>query len=198
MKLFFVFLVSMLLLVGCAQNASQTAKVEKSFGAMDVKKVAVNTTTSGKAVKIGDAVSVDYVGTLKDGKMFDTSLEAEAKKGGLPLRPSYAPLEFQVGAGQMIKGFDNGVIGMKVGEEKTVNILPADAYGEFDAQLIQQVPIAVLKENGIEAQVGMKLYTNSGAVGKIVALKDGNATVDFNHELAGKELVFKIILRKIK
>ena len=71
-----------------------------------------------------------------------------------------------------------------------------DAYGEFNAKAVQQVPVAVLKENGIEAKVGMKLYTNSGAVGKIVAVTAANATVDFNHELAGKELVFKIILRK--
>ena len=77
----------------------------------------------------GDTVAVDYVGTLDNGTAFDTSIKEEAQKAGLPLRDSYAPLEFTVGEGQMIAGFDNAVVGMKVGEEKNVHLTPSEAYG---------------------------------------------------------------------
>ena len=81
------------------------------------------------AAQKGDTVAVDYVGTLDDGTVFDTSIREEAIKAGLPLRSSYSPLEFTAGAGQMIAGFDAAVIGMKVGEEKNVHLTPSEAYG---------------------------------------------------------------------
>ncbi|MFH1056909.1 MAG: FKBP-type peptidyl-prolyl cis-trans isomerase, partial [Candidatus Micrarchaeota archaeon] len=63
-------------------------------------------------VERGDLVAVDYLGTLDDGTVFDTSIKVEAEKAGLPLRTSYEPLEFTVGAGQMIKGFDDAGVGL--------------------------------------------------------------------------------------
>ena len=149
-------------------------------------------------VKKGDKIAVDYVGSLEDGKLFDTSVEAEAKKAGLPLRPSYAPLEFTVGAGQMIAGFDAGVVGMALNETKTVKIAAKDAYGEWDESAVQALPTKQLAEMlNATPKVGMQLYTQSGASGKIVST-DANVTkIDFNHELAGKTLVFKITVRKI-
>ncbi len=79
--------------------------------------------------KTGDTVKVDYVGTA-EGKMFDTSIKEEAEKGGIynEQRP-YEPLEFELGAGQMIAGFDKAVTGMAVGEEKTADLPPEEAYG---------------------------------------------------------------------
>lgn len=149
---------------------------------------------SNMAVKTGDTVKVDYVGTLVDGTVFDTSLKAEAQKAGLPLRPSYEPLEFRVGGGQMIKGFDDAVLGMRVGGEKTVRIPPAEAYGEKRTDLILEVPRSNI--NG-SVEVGNKLQAANGAVGTVTKVTASNVTIDFNHPLAGQALNFRIILRAI-
>ncbi len=154
-------------------------------------------TIPAAVVKANDTVSVDYVGTLENGTLFDTSLESEAKKAGLPLRSSYEPLAFKVGAGQMIPGFDAAVLGMKVGEEKTVTIPPAQAYGEPNPQDVVQVPLTQLQAGGIQTRVGVHVATRTGAEGVITAINAPNATVDFNHPLAGQTLTFRIILRGI-
>ncbi|MFA5246526.1 MAG: peptidylprolyl isomerase [Candidatus Micrarchaeia archaeon] len=155
-------------------------------------------TTMAETVKKGDNIAVDYVGTLEDGTLFDTSVEAEAKKAGMPTRPSYAPLSFTVGAGQMIAGFDAGVVGMKLNETKTVKIAAKDAYGEWTEEAVQAIPTKDLESMlNATAKVGMQLYTQNGMSGKIVST-DANVTkIDFNHALAGKTLIFKITLRKI-
>jgi len=148
------------------------------------------------AAKAGDIVSVDYVGTFDDGKVFDTSIQSEAQKAGLPARPSYEPLEFTIGAGQMIKGFDNAALGMKEGEEKTVHLEAKDAYGERRADLILQVPRTNFDSNAT-VLVGSKIQAGNGMVGVITNVSDVNVTIDFNPEMAGKALNFKIIMRKI-
>jgi FKBP-type peptidyl-prolyl cis-trans isomerase 2 len=97
----------------------------------------------GDEVKVsnGDTVSVNYIGRLDDGTVFDTSYEEVAEREGIysPVR-TYEPLTFEVGAGQMIKGFNDIVIGMKVDETKTVVIAPADAYGEWDPEMATVFP----------------------------------------------------------
>ena len=80
------------------------------------------------AVKKGDKVKVDYTGTLEDGTVFDSS-----EKHG-------QPLEFEVGAGQVIPGFENGIIGMEKGNEKDIEIKPADAYGEINPEMVKELP----------------------------------------------------------
>jgi FKBP-type peptidyl-prolyl cis-trans isomerase 2 len=94
-----------------------------------------------KTVKIGDNVSVDYTGSLTNGKVFDTSIEEIAKENNLstPGR-EYKPLQLTVGKGQVIKGFDEGIIGMKVGESKTLTIPPEKGY-QKNPQLIQTIPV---------------------------------------------------------
>lgn len=95
-----------------------------------------------KAVKTGDKISVDYTGSLEDGKVFDTSIYSVARENNLftPGR-EYKPLNFTVGKGEMIQGFDEGVVGMKVGETKTLTILPEKGYGLINPLLIQAYPI---------------------------------------------------------
>lgn len=146
------------------------------------------------AARNGSVVEVDYIGTLGDGTMFDTSIKEEAERAGLPLRPSYSPLKFTVGAGQMIKGFDDAVAGMKAGEEKTITIAPADAYGEVREDLLVSVSLDKLPQGVKE---GSQLVTDGGMPVKVVKIGGGNATVDFNHPLAGQSLTFKIIMRSI-
>lgn len=98
-------------------------------------------TGNQKTVKIGDNVSVDYTGYL-NGKVFDTSLESIAKENNLSVpNRSYKPLKLTVGKGRFFKGLEEGIIGMKVGESKTLAISPENAYGQKDPQLIQTIPI---------------------------------------------------------
>ena len=139
----------------------------------------------------GDTVSVNYIGKLTNGQLFDTSIKEEAQKAGFPLRPSYAPLSFTVGAGQMISGFDTAVVGMKIGEEKTVSLSPAQAYGEKREDAIISVPLDQVG-NSSGMKVGALLYAQNGATGKVIEITNGTARVDFNHELAGETLVFTI------
>jgi FKBP-type peptidyl-prolyl cis-trans isomerase 2 len=145
-------------------------------------------------VEKGDVVAVDYVGTTSGGAVFDTSLKDVAQKAGLELRPSYAPLSFTVGAGQMIAGFDSGVIGMNEGEEKTIFIRAKDAYGEKSPDNIIQVPANII--DGTPA-IGQMLQANNGAVGTVTAVANDTIIVDFNHPLAGKDLTFKVTVRSI-
>ena len=139
-----------------------------------------------KVVKKGDKVKVNYVGTLEDGTVFDDS-----EKHG-------HPLEFVVGEGQVIPGFDKAVEGMKVGEEKDVKIEAKDAYGEYRDDLLKDVPKSSIPE---EAKEGMMLIMNQPDGQQIpVVLKEFRgdmAVIDFNHPLAGKNLIFKIKLVEI-
>lgn len=98
-------------------------------------------TGNQKTVKIGDNVSVDYVGTL-NGNVFDTSIDSVAIENNLSIsNKTYKPILFTVGKGQIIKGFEDGVVGMKVGESKTLVIPPEKAYGQKDPRLVKTIPI---------------------------------------------------------
>lgn len=133
--------------------------------------------------KAGDTVKVDYTGKLDDGTVFDSS------KGR-------TPLEFTVGAGQMIKGFDEAIPGMKVGETKTVKILADKAYGPYQPELVGKVPISNFPPS-ITPTVGQKLQLSNGMPVKVTAVSDTEVTLDANHELAGKDLTFDITLVEI-
>ncbi len=143
-------------------------------------------------VKKGDIVKVDYIGKHDDGGVFDTSIEDKAKEYGIhhPER-DYNPLEVEIGKGQLIKGFEDGLVGMGSGEEKEVKISPADGYGERSTDLLRKVPLGAFVNQGLKAKVGMKLQTAQGIVEVTNILEDaGMAEVDFNHPLSGKDLVF--------
>jgi FKBP-type peptidyl-prolyl cis-trans isomerase 2 len=145
---------------------------------------------SNKAVENGDTISVNYVGKLEDGTVFDTSEKEAASEAGIynEMR-DYEPLTFTVGAGQMIKGFDEGVVGMKLGEEKTIEIPPEEAYGEYMEEYARELPRDAVD---FIPEVGMQLATETGLKGTVTEVSEENFIVDFNHELAGKTLIFKI------
>ena len=134
-------------------------------------------------VKKGDKVKVEYVGSLEDGTVFDSS---DMHK---------APLEFVVGAGQLIKGFDEAVVGMKVGEEKEVKILPEDAYGLHHPELVKEMPRELFPADQ-DIQPGMlfmvALQNGRQIPVQISKVSDDEITVDLNSPLAGKTLTFKI------
>ena len=135
----------------------------------------------------GDVVKVHYTGTLANGEQFDSSIGKD-------------PLEFTVGAGQMIAGFDAALPGMKVGDKKTINIAAKDGYGEIDETAI----IEFHKENvpaDMKLEIGQQL-TLSNEQGQpfpvvVKEVKDDIVILDANHFLAGKELVFDIELVEI-
>lgn len=138
-------------------------------------------------VQKGDNIKVDYVGKFPDtGEIFDKS-------------EGRGPLEFTAGAGQMIKGFDAAVIGMKLNEEKTVTIAPKDAYGDANSGQEVEVPLAnITGDNNTELTVGTTLYTQSGQKAIVTDVNNGVAKVKIQHPLAGKTLQFWIKVVEIK
>ncbi len=149
-------------------------------------------------VEKGYKVKVDYTGKLENGEVFDTSIESVAKEAGIyvPERP-YEPLEFKLGKGQLIKGFEDAVLSMEVGEEKTVTIPSEEAYGERDEQLIQKVPKEAFEGADFTPEVGMVILAG-GAPATIIEVNDAEVVLDFNHQLAGKNLVFTIKVLEAK
>jgi len=147
-------------------------------------------TDSSKTVENGDTISVDYVGKLEDGTVFDTSVKEAAIDAGIynQMR-KYEPLTFTVGAGQMIQGFDKGVVGMKIGEKKTLKIPPDEAYGEYNPELSRELPVEAVN---FTPEIGMQLATDTGLTGFVTDVGEKSFIIDFNHELAGKTLIFEI------
>ena len=134
--------------------------------------------------KSGDTVRIHYTGKLSDGTEFDSSEGRD-------------PLEFSLGSGNVIPGFDDAVDGMSVGDEKTVTIPPEHAYGPKHEQLIQDVPKTALPPD-LSPEVGMRLQsrTPDGRTMHLVVtdVADESITVDGNHPLAGEDLTFDIKL----
>jgi FKBP-type peptidyl-prolyl cis-trans isomerase 2 len=145
---------------------------------------------SQDTVEQGDYVTVDYIGSFENGSVFDTSIEQVALDSGLydPGR-DYEPLGFVAGQGQVIEGFDEAVIGMSVGEEKTVTIPPEKAYGNYSQDRLFQFPSEEFTNANITPEVGAKVPTMLGTC-TIVEVTEGNVTLDCNHQLAGETLVF--------
>ena len=137
--------------------------------------------------KKGDSVKVHYKGTLTSGEQFDSSEGRE-------------PLEFTVGAGQMIAGFDAAIPGMIVGEKKTIVIAPENAYGQKNEDAIIEFPKSNIPAD-MKLEPGMKLQLRNEAGHPVpvtvTEVKDDIIILDANHELAGKELIFDIELVEI-
>lgn len=146
-----------------------------------------------------DEIVVDYIGRLADGSVFDTSVESVAKGCGVYSagRDYTAGLPFKVWAWQMIAGFDAGVIGMKVWQTKTIEILAKDAYGEYSEENVVTYPLSEIP-NPDDYTEGMKFYAYWNMPVLVKAKTDTEITLDYNHELAGKNLTFDITIKEIK
>jgi len=168
------------LLSGCTQNNPNTPGNDSNQN---------NNQNGGndltQTIQKGDVIQVNYKGTLEDGTEFDSSL----KEGR-------TPLEFTVGAGRMIAGFDAAVVGMKLSQEKTVTLSPAQAYGTIDPAKIVEVSKEQLGDLYNQIETGSQVsgpYGNATVVEKTAT----GAKIDFNHPLAGKTLIFWIKIEKI-
>lgn len=137
--------------------------------------------------KSGDTVRIHYTGTLQDGSVFDSSEGRD-------------PLEFQLGSGQVIPGFDDGVTGMTVGEKKTIEIPSDQAYGAINPQAMQDVPRAEIPDH-ISLDLGTQLQVQSGngqtMMVTVANVTEDTVTLDANHPLAGKDLTFALELVEI-
>ncbi len=135
-----------------------------------------------------DTVSIHYTGKFDDGTVFDSSI-------------GHDPLEFTVGAGQVIPGFEEGVVGMKANDRKNISIAPDMAYGEYHDSLLVEVPKNSIPDE-IELQVGMPLQMeNNEGKSFIVVIKEitnDSVKLDANHPMAGKNLNFELELVKIE
>lgn len=137
--------------------------------------------------KDGDSVKIHYTGTLDNGETFDSSKGRD-------------PLEFTLGAGQVISGFDKAVCGMAVGETKTETIPAAEAYGERREEMILTVPTAKVPP-GVNTKIGsrltMKTQDGQQVPVKVTEASEDSITLDANHPLAGENLTFEIELVSI-
>ena len=168
-KLIIALALLTLLLAGCTHTPQENGTV--TGNGSDV---------SGKIVEVGDTVKVEYRGEFLDGKVFDSS-ESHGQ-----------PLEFVAGMGRMIKGFDEAVVGMRLGQEKTVTLAPSQAYGFVDESKIVEIPKENIEVGWDELQEGTPISSPEAGNGIVLEKKENSVVVDFNHPLAGKTLVFWI------
>lgn len=163
------------------QGVKQEGAV-KQGGVVEQEGAVKGTESVAGGAKQGDKVKVHYTGTLDGGQVFDSSEGRD-------------PLEFTVGSGQVIAGFDHAVTGMKVNEEKSFTLTPEEAYGEPKKEIVADLPKGKLPEG---VKDGMTLLFKDPAGNniplRVKAVGESTVTVDLNHPLAGKSLHFKITL----
>lgn len=141
-----------------------------------------------KKMQKGDVVKVHYTGKFENGAIFDSS-----EKSG--------PLEFEIGKGVVIPGFELGILSMDIGQKKTIKILPENGYGPYEPELVFLVKLSQLPPH-INPTVGLQLEVSSDQNFPIYAtikeITPDNVVLDANHPLAGKTLVFDIELLSVK
>ncbi len=138
--------------------------------------------------KKGDKVTVSYTGKLEDGTVFDSSDEHDA------------PLSFELGANQVVPGFEEAVLGMEKDEEKEFTLSPDEAYGEHKVEMIKGIPKSAIPE-GMAVEAGsrllMTLQDGTNLPATVVEVSEEEIKVDLNHPLAGKTLIFRITVLDI-
>jgi len=153
-----------------------------------LKKGNINKMGRLRKVLSGRTVDVHYVGTLDDGTKFDSSRDRDEA------------VSFEVGAGEMIAGFDTAVVGMKIGEVKNIKLSPGEAYGELNPDLVQTVPQAAFPPDfqfGIGNMVQGKDAEGRPFMAVIHSLSEEGVTLDLNHPMAGKNLNFEIEIMNV-
>lgn len=150
-------------------------------------------------IEPGDQATIEYTGRLtdEDGTVFDTSREEVAEEAGLaeaqPER-EYEPLTVEPGAGQLIEGFDEGLVGLEEGDTETITVPPEKGYGERSDDRIMERDRAEFEQllDGEVPEEGMMIQTEQQQVGEIVHVDEEVVRIDFNHELAGETLEFDV------
>ncbi len=152
------------------------------------------------AVKDGDFIRLNYTGKVQEtGDIFDSTSEEIAEEAGLVTEnKTFGAIPIAVGVGHVLKGLDKGLVGMEVGEKKEIEVAPEDGFGLRDPKLLQLIPMKEFQKQNMKPQVGMTITMESQPnPGKIRSISGGRVTVDFNHEFAGKTLVYDVEIEKI-
>ncbi len=171
-----ILLIATLAFAGCTELPSKKGAGDSNL---------LGGTRVTDTIQKGNYVTLYYKGTLDDQSVFDQTSEGN-------------PATFQVGVGSLIEGFDSGLLGMKVGEKKTIVIEPAQAYGVVNPGLIIETDGKQLTDANIPLVVGITVNSSQGP-GKLIAYdaNTGKVKIDFNHALAGKRLTFDVEILKI-
>lgn len=154
-----------------------------------------------KQVKLGDRVKINFTGTLEDGTLFDTTFEQDAcEDDGCGCGSHGGPMELEVGAEDFFPQVEEALIGMVPGDKKTLTIIAAEAFGEYDEEMVSIVPRSQFPAD-INPMVGDDLELvnddGEGMVVTVIELGDTDVTLDANHPLAGENLTFEVELVEI-
>ena len=174
-----VLLIAAALLCGCTSTSQQGATKNNTSSDLNV-------VSGTEGAQVGKLVEVDYVGTLDNGTEFDSSKER-------------GPFSLVLGSGNAIPGFENALIGMKVGESKKFTLSPEEAYGEYDPARIISMPIDFIPADE-NATVGQQVTLFNGGQyfqAKIMSINATNVSFDLNSPLAGKALTFDVTVRNV-
>jgi len=150
------------------------------------------------AIKKKDFVEVEYTGKIKeDNIVFDTTDSEIAKKNNIfAAKMQYGPVIVCIGEGQILKGLEDGLEGKETGKEYTIELKAENAFGKKDARLIKMIPAGAFRKQAIDPQPGLEVNID-GVLGIIRRCGGGRCLVDFNHPLAGKDLIYKIKVNKL-
>lgn len=149
-------------------------------------------------VETGDLVQLEFIEKDQNENIIDTSMKDVAQKSGIfDSNKIYAPLSFKVGTGHAFAGLEEGVLGMRLGQSKTIVIPPQKAYGVRDPNLISLVPIEVFTDNGITPKEGMTIKLTEGGSMRVLRIQGNEVQLDTNHPMAGQTLVFEVTLVRL-
>ncbi len=143
-------------------------------------------------VKHHDFIEVDYTGKLTDGTIFDTTVEEVAKKNNFfSEKQKFGSIVICVGEQQILPGLDAGLVDKEIGQEFTITLTPENAFGKRDIKNLKIVPISTFKQHKMNPYPGLQIDVD-GQMGTVMRLSGGRVTVNFNHPLAGKEIVYEV------
>jgi FKBP-type peptidyl-prolyl cis-trans isomerase SlyD len=144
-----------------------------------------------------DFIEIEYTGSLSDGTVFDTTSKEIADKNHLhDEKKKFGPIVICVGEKQILAGLDDQLVGKEIGLEQSANLLPEQAFGKRDVKNMRIVPISTFKEHNVQPQPGLQIDVD-GKIGVVSRVSGGRIIVNFNHPLAGKEVVYKYKINKI-
>jgi len=148
-------------------------------------------------MKVGDFIRLEYTGKIKEtGKVFDTTNEEIAKKEGIyNHKTKYGPIPIIVGDKKIIKGVDEALLNMNIGEKKTIEIPPEKGFGYRNSKLIKIIPQSEFKKQKITPHPGMPISVD-GILGRVMSVNSGRVKVDFNNPLAGKVLIYEVEIKE--
>lgn len=150
------------------------------------------------AIKEGDFVRLEFTGKVKEtDDVFDTTSQEVAEEAGIFVEnKEYGAIPIVVGGNHLLKAIDDAVIGLEAGESTHVSVDPENGFGKRDSNLIQLIPMKEFKKQGMNPAPGMKI-TSDNATGKVLTVSGGRVKVDFNHDLAGKNLEYDVSVSEI-